>query len=63
VQAAIAAGRLQPEALAHWRKLEKEARANARRRDVRLRREEERAWGRRYAQVVKNYRPKRREAR
>lgn len=63
VQAAIAAGEVDPEALAHWRKLEKEARANARRHDVRLQREDGRAWGRRQAQALKHYRPKRREAR
>lgn len=63
VQAAIAAGRLDADDLAHWRKLEREARANARRRDVRLRREDERAWGRRYAQAIKQLKPKRREAR
>ena len=62
VQAAVASGALDEEALAHWRKLEREARANARRQDVRLRREEERAWGRRHAQAMKGRRPKRREA-
>ena len=62
VKAAIAAGTVAAEQLAHFRKLEKEAKANARRLDVRLRREDERAWGRRYAQAMKGRRPKRREA-
>ncbi len=39
VQAAMAAGAIGAEALAHWRKLEKEAHAYALRQDVRLRRE------------------------
>lgn len=63
VKAAVAAGTIDAERLAHFRKLEKEAQAFALRHDERQRREAERAWGRRYAQAMKDRKPKRREAR
>jgi ribosome biogenesis GTPase len=63
VKAAVAAGTIDAERLAHYRQLEKEGQAFALRHDVRQRREAERAWGRRYAQAVKQLKPKRREAR
>jgi ribosome biogenesis GTPase / thiamine phosphate phosphatase len=47
VKDAIAASRLGPGRLEHYRKLEREARAFERRHDERLRRENERAWGKR----------------
>jgi ribosome biogenesis GTPase / thiamine phosphate phosphatase len=45
VREAVEAGKIPAERLAHYRKLEEEAAANARRRDVRLQRRDERAWG------------------
>jgi ribosome biogenesis GTPase len=45
VKAAIASGALEAGRLEHYRKLEREARAYELRRDVRKRREAERAWG------------------
>lgn len=46
VAAAVQSGKLAAERLENYRKLEHEAEANERRRDVRLRRQDERAWGR-----------------
>jgi ribosome biogenesis GTPase / thiamine phosphate phosphatase len=45
VRAAVEAGQIPAERLAHYRKLDAEAAANERRRDARLHRQDERAWG------------------
>jgi len=45
VQEAVRQGKIPAERLDHYRKLEREAEAGARRRDVRLHRQDERAWG------------------
>jgi ribosome biogenesis GTPase len=46
VKEAVRSGAIAAERLEHHRKLEREAEANERRRDIRLRRQDERAWGR-----------------
>jgi ribosome biogenesis GTPase / thiamine phosphate phosphatase len=46
VKEAVRSGQIAAERLEHYRKLEREAKAGERRRDARLRRQDERAWGR-----------------
>jgi len=58
---AVEAGTLDAERLAHYRKLEAEAHAAGRRRDVRLRRQDERAWGKLSDQAHRQMRRKRGE--
>lgn len=61
VQAAIQAGELEPDRLAHFRKLGEEARASARRHDARLSRADERAWGKLMVEAQRQIRRKRGE--
>jgi ribosome biogenesis GTPase / thiamine phosphate phosphatase len=53
VKEAVRSGKIAAERLEHYRKLEREAEAGERRRDVRLRRQDERAWGRLCNQAVR----------
>jgi ribosome biogenesis GTPase len=61
VRAAVEAGELDPDRLAHFLKLGSEARAYERRHDARLSRADERAWGRLMAQAHRQIRRKRGE--
>ncbi len=61
LQAALDDGSLDPERLEHYLRLGREARAAERRRDVRLRRQDERAWGRLMGQAQQQMRRKRGE--
>jgi ribosome biogenesis GTPase len=61
VQAAVAAGELAPERLEHFLQLQREARAYERRRDERVRRMHERAWGKLSREARRRMRTKRGE--
>lgn len=61
VQAAVEAGDLEEGRLAHFLQLRREARAYERRRDVRLRRADERAWGKLMDEANRQMRRKRGE--
>lgn len=61
VRAAIEAGELDPERLAHLLKLRAEARASERRRDAQLSRADERAWGKLMVEAHRQMRRKRGE--
>jgi hypothetical protein len=61
VRAAVEAGELDPDRLAHFLKLGRQARDYERRHDVRLSRADERAWGRLIAQAHDQVRRKRGE--
>lgn len=59
VAAAIAAGELDPGRVEHFQRLEREARAQVCRQDERLRRQEERRWGRFMDEAKRQVRRKR----
>ncbi|MBI5070389.1 MAG: ribosome small subunit-dependent GTPase A [Deltaproteobacteria bacterium] len=61
LQAALEDGSLDPERLEHFLRLGREARAAERRRDARLRRQDERAWGRLTGEAHRQMRRKRGE--
>jgi ribosome biogenesis GTPase len=56
IKQAVQSGAIDAARLEHYRKLEAEAEANERRRDVKLRREDERAWGRLIKEVTRSRR-------
>lgn len=58
VKQAVQSGVIDAGRLEHYRKLEREAEASERRRDVKLRREDERAWGRLIKEVTRSQRRK-----
>ena len=58
VKEAVQSGVIAAERLENYRKLEHEAEANERRRDIRLRRQDERAWGRLCNEVTRSRRRK-----